>query len=145
MASENRYNTVLSQSSSYFLDWISFDTARTQVLKSGLGAQNMGHLQNHICCSKGRFSSTFNMVSTWQAIRPWWWPFWSNNRPILIRKILYYGGGSSKLNVGVTRMWKYLSWDFHGHRHCLPACSCGKLPKVPVLTDTDKNNRWTDK
>jgi hypothetical protein len=26
----------------------------------------------------------------------------------------------SKLNVGVTRMWKYFSWDFrYGHRHCV--------------------------
>jgi hypothetical protein len=33
----------------------------------------------------------------------------------------------------------------YGHPHCLQACSCGKLPNVPVLMDPDKNNRGTDK
>jgi hypothetical protein len=41
------------------------------------------------------------------------------------QKILYYGVGSM-LNVGITRMWKYFSWDFcyahnYGHCHCLQA------------------------
>jgi hypothetical protein len=46
----------------------------------------------------------------------------------------------STLNVGVTRMWKYVSQDFcYGHRHCLRACSSRKLLKVPLLMDPDKN------
>jgi hypothetical protein len=59
-----------------------------------------------------------DMILTWWAIRPWQRQFWSNNGPILIRKIIYYGVGR-KLNVGVTSMWKYFSWDFcYGHCHC---------------------------
>jgi hypothetical protein len=60
-----------------------------------------------------------DMVATWWAIRPWQRHFWSNNWPILTRKILYYGVGGT-LNVGVTRIWKNFTWAFwYGHHRCL--------------------------
>jgi hypothetical protein len=67
-----------------------------------------------------------DMVATWWAIRPWQRRFWSNNWPILNRKILYYRMCST-LIVGVTRMWKNSTWDFwYGHHHCFRPCSWGK-------------------